>query len=162
MGVEVKGLEELKYRLRQGGDKAVKHAIERMRIEADDIRDLAKQMAPIDEGDLEEAIISREVAKARNAQGRFTQATLIVEVDGEHMTKHANREGDIVPVGDYAYIMHEHLAPFGEFNLGKKSQEKQDANPSTLVGGKFLERALYEKEKGLVRRIIEKVKTAFD
>lgn len=161
MGVEVEGVEELIYLLRQKGKKAVKGAFTQMRQEAKDIRDLAREMAPVDEGDLERAIVTREVGGGRDEfSGQFVRKEIVIEVDGE-VNAGTNREGKQSKVGDYAYIMHEHLAPFGSFKLGKRSRAKQAAS-NVLVGGKYLERAVAEREKGLINRIIDKVEEALD
>lgn len=160
MGVIVEGVEELMWRLRQGGQRAVKGAINQMREEALDIRDLAREMAPVDEGDLERSIKVREEGGGRGEGGRFTQKTLVIEIDGD-VPAGKNKLGETVTVGDYAYIMHEYLTPFGRYGLGPRSQAKQDGS-NVLVGGKFLERAVAQQSQGLVNRIVEAVREEMD
>lgn len=163
MGVQVEGIDLLMFRLRRGGAKAQKGLSQAMLQEAMDIRDLARQMAPVDEGDLERAIKVRQPpgTRQRDALGRFVSASFIIEVDGDEPAG-TNREGKVTTVGDYAYVMHEHLAPFGTYNLGKRSRAKQAANPGVMVGGKYLERAVAEIEQGLVNRLIEAVSDEID
>lgn len=161
MGVEVDGIEELKFLLRQAGAKGGKSAFRQMKKEAMEIRDLARQMAPVDEGDLESAIVVNEVGGGRDKEtGRFMQKAIAIEVDGDQTVGNAST-GEARTVGDYAYIMHEYLAPYGRFKLGKRSRAKQAANPGVMVGGKYLERAVAEREQGLIRRIIEAVRDEF-
>lgn len=161
MGVEVEGTEQLIFLLKQGGAKAMKGAIEQMRKEGAEMRDLAREMAPVDEGDLEKAIKMRETGGGRTGTGQFRRKEIVIEVDGD-MPAGTNKEGKTVTVGDYAYEIHEHMTPAGtRFRLGPKSRAKQDGQ-STIVGGKYLERAVVEKEKGLVNRVVEAVSEALD
>lgn len=161
MGVEVDGIEELKFLLRQAGAKGGKSAFRQMKKEAMEIRDLARQMAPVDEGDLESAIVVNEVGGGRDEEtGRFMQKALVVEVDGDQPVGDTSK-GEARTVGDYAYIMHEYLTPYGRFKLGKRSRQKQALNPSVMVGGKYLERAIAERENGMIGRIIEAVRDEF-
>lgn len=156
MGVTVTGAEELRYLLKQAGQKAVKGAIDQMRKEAQKIADLARQMAPVDEGDLEKAIIVTEEGGGRDSSGRFARKQLSVGVDMDAPAGF-NKRGEQITVGAYAYVMHEHLAPFGKFGLGPLSRLKQ-SRQSVMVGGKYLERALAEIEPGLINRVVLRVK----
>ena len=118
MGVEVDGVEELMVLLRRAGQKAAKGALDQMRKEAAEIQQLARQMAPVDEGDLEKAIVTREVGGGRDESGRFASKSIIIEVNGDAPAG-LDKEGRPRTVGQYAYIMHEHLTPYGVFKLGK-------------------------------------------
>jgi hypothetical protein len=152
MAVDVEGVEELLFLLKQGGEKAVRGAYQQMVQEGTQIRDLARKMAPVDEGDLESAIKIRSVGGGRNSKGQFAKKEIEIYVDDAQPT--SDGKGT---VGEYAYIMHEHLAPYGVYKLGIRSQEKQLANPDVMVGGKFLERAVDEIGQGLLNRVIEAV-----
>lgn len=159
MGVEVEGVEELAFLLRQSGARAVKGAFQQMKKEGEAIARRARENAPVDEGDLEKAIRSRVVGGGRDEEtGQFKRKEIVIEVDGDATTS------DGKSVGSYAYIMHEELKPygFGRFNLGPKSRAKQENNPSFKVGGMYLERAIAEIEKGMMNRIIEAVRDAVD
>lgn len=151
MGVTVSGISELTYLLRQAGPKAQKGAIDGMRKEADEIVELAKKYAPIDKGNLEEAINWEETAGGRDSLGRFAKKEIVIGIDGEKSAG-ANKT-----VGDYAYEMHEHLTPYGEYGLGPLSEAKQRGQ-SELVGGKFLERAVEKVSKGMIQRILARVR----
>lgn len=158
MGVEVNGVEKLLYLLSQGGTKAQKNAFRAMQKEGEEMADLARKMAPIDHGDLEKAIRTRSIGGGRNARGQFTRKEVVIEVDGDQP---AGEKGKTV--GDYAYLIHEHMAPFGtRYKLGKRSQAKQNGQPNVIVGGGYLERAVAEKEKGLVNRIVRAVSNGLD
>jgi hypothetical protein len=107
---------------------------------AKQIQELAIKMAPIDHGNLEEAIKieGAEGGAARDAEtGRFTRKEVTIYVDGDMPIP--DRPGKTV--GDYAYEIHEHLEPKGPWQLGERSQEKQDGS-DVVVGGGYLERAL--------------------
>lgn len=163
MGVEVEGVETLMYLLQQNGAKAVRGAAQQMNREAHDIRDLARRFAPVDEGDLEASIRVVDQGGGRDEEtGRFVRKSYVVEVDGDYPAG-TNKEGRTTTVGDYAYLMHEYQVPFGTvYRLGKRSQAKQDSDPSVIVGGKFLERAVDEVSQGMIGRIIRAVANELD
>lgn len=156
MSVQVTGADELKYLLRQAGERAVKGAFDQMRKEAKRIESLAKQMAPVDEGDLEDAIQMVETGGGRDNLGRFSRKSITIEVD-MNASAGVDSQGRPRTVGAYAYTMHEHLTPYGEFRLGKKSRAKQ-ASQSVMVGGKYLERAMEEVMPGLIERVVKHVR----
>ena len=96
---------------------------------------MARQMAPVDEGNLEEAIKSettRSGIRGRNVH------VVYVDEDAEISGRPGKR------VGDYALLQHENLEPYGPWHLGPKSREKQSANPNVVVGGGYIERAAQE------------------
>jgi len=148
MGLEYEGLDELAVLIRQSGDHAQKHLVEHMRKEAKKMRDLARKFAPLDHGNLEEAIKVRELGGGRDSLGRFKRKSFEVYIDMDYPAF------DGRDVGRYAYIMHEHLAPYGPYKLGKNSQAKQ-AGQSEMVGGLFLERAADEIGRGITQRMVE-------
>lgn len=107
-----------------------------LNVYAKQIMAASQQMAPIDTGDLEAAHDIRQVSLNQDYTG------IDIEVGGYA----GGRD-----VSEYAWIMHELLAPFGAgfYNLGPKSVLKDSTNPPDRpVGGKFLERAfsIYEEE----------------
>lgn len=136
--LRVSGLEAIIRELTmvEGRTKAnAARTIRRMMIRA---QKLAIQMAPVDEANLEKAIKVAEFGGGRGADGRFMRKTFELYVDG---SMPANEKGKTV--GDYAYIMHEHLTPYGPKQLGPRSQAKNAANGGK-VGGMFLIRAALE------------------
>lgn len=130
--------------LRQLGEKTVKGVSQVMQNYGDKIRDRAREYAPVDEHDLEKAIV-----KSTNYNGPNRRSIVSIYVD---MTKAAG----VHTVGSYAILMHESLAIGLRreealvrgylYGLGPKSQKK-DAGRG-IVGGKFLTRAIndYKKE----------------
>lgn len=124
---------------REGGRRLVnelyKHAIR--------TRDLARKFAPIDDGNLEQAIkVSPEqVGPLRDARGRFMRTEVEVYIDLDMPIE--QRPGKTI--GDYAYLQHEHLTPYGPWQLGERSRAKQ-AGQYERVGGGFLERAAEQLE----------------
>lgn len=152
MSFKVEGLDLVKFMISQGGEKAIKGAIDHMRVEANAMAELARRQAPVDEGNLEDAIIVRDDGGGRDNAGRFQRKTVVVEVDNNKTV--VDSSGRAKLVGDYAWVMHEHLTPASnEYQLGKLSLAKQAANPDVIVGGKFLERAVEEVSKGLMDRM---------
>lgn len=146
MGVKVSGIEELRLLLEQSGEKAVRGVFNKMVEEAGQIRDLARQYAPVDEGNLEAAIKVEVEGGGRDDRGRFVRKAVAVYIDPNTPAE------DGKTVGEYAWLMHEHLTPYGPLQLGERSQAKQSGQ-SGMVGGKFLERAASEREKDMVKRL---------
>lgn len=137
---------DLEISIKQTGQKVLKHGIDAMRDEANKMADLAREYAPHDEGRLEEAIKVEEI-RGESTKGRFARKELVVYVDGD-MQGSGNMK-----VGEYAYLMHEGLGPYGDYtyNLGKGSAEKDGGRG--IVGGKFLERAAEERKPSLIKRL---------
>jgi hypothetical protein len=115
---------------------------------AKEILAASKQMAPVDEGDLEAAHTLTQV--------RLNEDFSEVEIDVGGF--HGGREVD-----DYAVIVHETMLPFGSGSgvnggphLGPKSVAKDIGNPSSRrVGGKFLERAVDLLEQHVIDQVAE-------
>ena len=153
MGIEVTGIEELAVMLQQTGAKAQKGVSEQMKREAIKIRDLARKFAPVDYGNLEDAIqLGEDGGERDDFSGRFTRKSYTVFIDMEHPAE----EGKVV--GDYAYLMHEHLMPYGPFKLGEHSLAKQ-AGQTEMVGGMYLDRAVDQVTEGMMRRLIDVART---
>lgn len=157
MGMQLEGADELAYLIRNAGAKASKNIAAQMRREAFNIQELARRFAPIDHGNLEDAIEVAEVGGGRDEEtGRFLRKSfeVFIDMDAEAF--------DGRTVGQYAYVMHELLLPYGAggFKLGKKSREKQ-AGQAETVGGRFLERAAEEVSRGLMGRLIEIARREF-
>ncbi len=136
MPVTVAGLvsvEQMFLRL----DMTTKKRAKRKLVEkAYQLRDLARRMAPRDEGNLEEAINVRGDENIRDELGRFARVEVEIYIDFDMEVP--QRPGKTV--GDYAYFIHEHLEPAGPWQLGEESRAKQ-AGQSELVGGAFMTRA---------------------
>lgn len=150
MGISISGIDELKIVLQRASKEAPGHVFDRMKREGRDMRDLARAMAPVDVGSLEEAITVQTEGGGRDSKGRFLSKAISVFIDMNAPVE--DRPGH--SVGEYAYEMHEHLTPYGPKQLGKKSLAKQGGQ-SVMVGGGFLERAADKIEDGLMGRLIE-------
>lgn len=136
-GIDTEGIAQLRLKLqRLKGVEIVANA--ELKIGAMEMADLARKMAPVDKGNLEKAIKVRYEG-SRGASGRFEAGGGMYTVYVDNNVPIEGREGKTV--GDYAWEMHEYLTPYGNLRLGPLSQEKQDANPEVMVGGKFMERA---------------------
>ncbi|MCG5512857.1 hypothetical protein LQD11_06900 [Ectothiorhodospira shaposhnikovii] len=110
---------------------------------AEELAAVARKMAPVDEGNLEDAIVVSEAGR-----GLFGGIKFEVKID-ENMPL-PEKPGKTV--GDYATIMHEQLTPYGPLQLGPASIEKQKTT-DVIVGGGFLERAADQVSPSIVRSI---------
>lgn len=120
-------------------------------------RDLARKFAPCEYGNLEQAIKVRpdELLKVkRDALGRFARQEIEVYIDNDYPAPQRHRKSGVVTVGDYAYHIHEHLWPYGNWKLGRESRSKQDGQ-AELVGGGFLERAAQEIENQIEGALLD-------
>jgi len=106
-----------------------------VRAAAEMIAEEAKANAPVDTHNLEDAIHVKE----RETRSGNHAADVVVEGPG-------SRGRDIT---DYAMEIHEtqEPAPGATLGLGPLSQAKQDADPSHVVGGLYMDRALRDKKK---------------
>jgi hypothetical protein len=134
--------------IKQTGEKAARRAISVMEEEGREIADLARSYAPFDEGMLEDAIKSERVPGGRDEKGRFVRDAIQVYVDAD-----MPGSGGARTVGEYAYLMHEELGPYGSgrYNPGPGTRAK-----GPQAGGKFLDRAVRDRAKAF----IQKMKTA--
>ncbi len=98
----------------------------------------AIKRVPVDEGFLEKSF-DKQVLKAQLAS----------EVVGYVFVPPNS------PASDYAMYMHEL-----QYNLGEKSQEKENASLGIKVGRKYLERALTENDKAFASYIERKLREA--
>lgn len=159
MGVTVQGLIDTEEMLLLLDTTAPKRVVKALVKAGKDLQKLAIKMAPVDEGDLEKAIMLRgdTAGRERNAAGQFTRTEVEVYIDMDKpLTPVANRPSrDGKTVGDYAYEIHEHLSPVGSWNLGPLSNQKQMSSPDVVVGGGFMTRAADQIETGLDGYMLE-------
>jgi hypothetical protein len=132
MGLTVTGLSETVVKLRRTEQRTSKKLLRHMRSSAIKIRDLAREFAPVDEGNLEEAIVVAESKEGFMGRNRSVE---MIGVDpsrlGEGYTKYGFR---------YDIQMHE-----GVYDLGDASKAKANSN-GKKVGAKYLSRAWQELE----------------
>lgn len=153
MSFDKSQMANLTIALRQRGEKAARGVVNVMEEEGKEIADLARSYAPFDEGKLEDAIKSERIEGGRDAKGKFQRASVEVFVDGA-----MPGSGGAQMVGDYAYLMHEELGPYGggRFNPGKGTLAK-----GPQAGGKFLERAVRDRTAAFVAKVKLAVRRAF-
>lgn len=143
MGVKITGTirndGELTVVLQQIGDRARKHAIEFMREEALTVGETAVDFAPVDEGNLQDAIKVDDIGGGRDSSGRFVRKGVAVYVD-----QNAPGSGGAETVEQYMHFIHD-----GFYNLGPKSLAKA-ALTGAPVGRRFLARALEHRAKDVL------------
>lgn len=151
MGVTVAGLIDIENMLVRVDMNTKKRVTLTMASSAMRIKALAIKMAPLDEGNLENAIKTRpeNPGRVRNEAGQFARQEIEVYIDMDMEVP--GRPGKTV--GDYAYEMHEHLTPVGPLQLGPLSEAKAASNGGIQVGGAFLTRAAEEVTQTLMEEI---------
>lgn len=149
MGMTVEGIDEAMAVLYQSGERVTRGLVGKMRHEAEAIQKLAQQYAPLDHGNLEEAIKIETLGGGRDSRGRFVRKAFEVFID----MNARGYKGE--PISQYAYEMHELLLPYGAggFNLGPQSRQKDGGRG--VVGGRFLERAVDEVSKDMMNRLTQ-------
>ncbi|ATW57954.1 putative tail-component [Pseudomonas phage nickie] len=135
MGLKVSGLERVRKNLARTEQKAKAGSLQGLREAAQIVVEEARKNAPIDKGDLENAIVAVE-SRERTSLGRFGQTQIQVGVDVSKLNLEQH--------GGYDYSIKMHEDP--NYNLGPLSQAKQN-NSSNTVGYKYLARALKDKTK---------------
>lgn len=129
------------------GERVVEGARKVMHSAAARIVKRAKLYAPIDTGDLIEAIQAKK--RYVGARGRLAYEII---ADGE-VASGRN-------VSDYAAVVHEaYETQIAVNGPGRNTQAKMDANPGVFIGSKFLERAHEEEGERLRPRLIEAITT---
>lgn len=132
MGLSIEGVRQTEVRLRRIERRTSKRLLEHMRKSALEIRDLARMYAPVDEGNLEEAI---EVIESTE---RFLGNRRNIELIGVDPDKLG--EGYSAYGFRYDIAMHE-----GSYQLGPRSRAKAESTGKE-VGPKYLTRAWKELE----------------
>ena len=143
MGLEVRGISAVSSMLSNQHKKTNPRALDAMRGGAKEILELAKKQAPVDEGNLEDALELQEDRFGLNTRTRIT-----IFVNESKALPHRPDK----TVGDYATRMHD-----GQYNLGKDSLAKQRAN-GQVVGPKYLERAVQKLEKEIIQSVMLAIK----
>jgi hypothetical protein len=153
MGVtfDKRQMDVLLLAIKQTGEKASRGAAAAMESEAKEIVELARSYSPYDEGKLEDAIGYERVRGERDDRGRFMRDSIQVFVDPT-----MPGSGGAETVGEYAYLMHEEMEPYGDINRGEKTRAK-----GPQAGGKFLERAVRDRAKQFYANVRKAVGKAF-
>lgn len=165
MGLKTEGIEQMKLRLMRLA-KAPVIADAELKKCAEDVAQKARDMAPIDYGDLKRAIqVGRRGSDVRDSRGRFVSGYSTYEVFLNNNTP--VRDPDklkhgVSRVGDYAWWVHEHM--------GWASMPNPEFMPSAIsvaaglaagveAGGMFMIRALYDMEDKIHERLARVVDT---
>lgn len=136
--MKVTGLKDTIIQLRNVGDRVSANARKVMHRAADKIVERARLMAPVDEGNLEQAIQKDVTYEGRNKRLAI-DIVLLDTVNG-------------VDVSAYGREMHE-----GYYKLGPLSEEKQNRT-GVPVGREFITRAVKEQQDKLTPAIIGAIK----
>jgi hypothetical protein len=144
-------------KLTQRGERAVKGVSDVMQSNGDAIRDLARAYAPVDEGNLEKAIVKNTTYTGVNRRSEIE-----IGVDTSRAGSGGSGSWDLAT---YANAMHEQQAIGStvdlryHFQLGEKSKEKDGGRG--VVGGKYLFRAYLERQVKIKEQTYNAVKRAF-
>jgi hypothetical protein len=144
-------ISRLVSKIRLVGELARASISEEMMKGAERIVQRARDYAPYDEGKLEDAIKWKkgsERVQARNALGHFSTGTQKSAIAVVYVDKNMPGSGSAQNVGEYAFLMHEEMAPYGEINRGVKTRAK-----GPQAGGKYLERAIRDETALLATNI---------
>lgn len=150
MSFQTVGINDLRIRI-NALNGSVDVATEEMRQLAFDIREKARDMAPIDYGDLKKSLKIRNMMgqdeKSRNDKGQaFTgsRRQFIIYADNNLSLSHPTI--DAQTVGDYVWEVHEYMGWSGHEATFMPSKDSVKAGEAHGVdaGGKFLERAVNE------------------
>lgn len=150
MGMSVKvNINMMEAHLLQTGERAVKGMSDHMRKAAIRIRDLARSYAPVKSGLLEKSIDYETI----RVNGRNSY---VVYIDSD-AARLGGGEGSL---GDYVWIMHSQLRPYGNkgkpLRLGVGSAAK--AATGKKVGGRFLTRAIKDGTANLFNEMAAEVR----
>jgi hypothetical protein len=146
VGLTIKGLAAVQARIARSEERVMDGSLSALRAMAQLVVEEARRNAPVDTGDLENAIVAVE-ERERTLLGRFGQTTIRVGVDVSKLDLEAHGGYD------YSIRMHEDSS----YNLGPRSEEKQAALGNT-VGYKYLERALKENQAKVQRAVEEAIR----
>lgn len=161
MPVTISGMVEAEVMIGRMDMTTKKRVSKVLYAKAVEIQLLAQKMAPRDHGFLEAAIKvfpeNLGGPAPRNELGQFVRKEFYVYVDMEMSVP--DRPGKLI--GDYAYIMHEHLEPIGPMRLGEESRAKQ-AGQNEQVGGAYLTRAMEQVTGNLLEELSADLLDGFD
>lgn len=132
--VETEGFDGLEKFLGTAITSASKASLKGVRKVAEDVAFVAREMAPMDTGALQDSI------QMDSLDYQDLVATATVGIDSYAMNTQENKW-----VTDYAEEAHEEITPSGNWKLGLLSRTKQEMIPSydgIGVGGGFMTRAL--------------------
>ncbi len=151
MAFDAEGFDQLKLILKRAADLPSEMNGE-LKVMAKKTQELAIHMAPIEYGDLKDAIKIQEVA-GQGAGGRFAKGlrNFVVYVDNNHPVSDERQiRNNIETVGEYAWFVHEYMgwgshsgAPLedGRSFMPSEKSVAEGERYGVEAGGRFLERA---------------------
>lgn len=110
-----------------------------MAVIAQDVRQTARNMAPIDYGGLKTSIKVRRTAGTQKGVKGFVKGKSSFRVYIDPMTPAPGHKEGVV--GGYAWLVHEHMGYGGTLGPIMPSAKSVAAGMGEVVGGKFLDRA---------------------
>lgn len=133
MPMRISGVDKVQVNLRQISERTTRKSRRVIEEEGYKLRDEARLNAPVDTGNLEQAI-RVEV----RYEGRYRRKVVEVGVDLDE--------------APYAIFMHEGWEGHPTYNLGPRSRRKAEAL-NRIVGRKYLERAATDREESILQRV---------
>lgn len=133
---------------------------EKMAEMAQDVRQTARDMAPVDYGGLKQAIQIKRTAATRKGHKGFIKGKSTFYVYINPMTPAVGRAENFV--GEYAWMVHEHMG-YGSVPGAIMPSEKSiaaGAAKGEVAGGKFLDRAML-RHRGKISAKLTKESTKF-
>ena len=132
-------LGNFRIRVEQIAGRAERLINDAMEEGAKEIAATAKNMAPVDEKNLENAI------QVRNEGRRRKWAVYVDETAPDNTGKYT--------IGDYLDFIH-----YGQYQLGEKSLAK---NSGEIVGPRFMDRAYNQEIRGVIARVEQAARRGF-
>ena len=166
MGLKTDGMKVLKIQMQRVAT-ALPNAVDaELRTVAYEVHEKAKAMAPIDYGDLKDAIKVRRLG-VQGAGGRFIKGRSLYEtyLDMNQAVRDPEKLDDgYTRVGEYAWEVHQHMGWGGHWRPLMPSKKSVEAGRQAGVeaGGRFMERAILEVATGsggILTRLIKANKT---
>jgi hypothetical protein len=157
MGFSASDIERVKLRILRAANVANTARVQQaMRKGADAVLQSARDMAPIEYGDLKSAVRLRRGGDGRDALGRYIKdggSTYTIYIDEGHAVNPAKY---VTSVGKYAWIVHEHMGWEGfETELMPSALSIATAAAAgEVAGGRFLYRAAEKHAMSVKQRVM--------
>lgn len=163
MALKKTGMELAKIRLQRTIGVGLPNTMDsQVHAAAKEMQQRARDMAPIDYGDLKDAIRIKRHGQ-QGTGGRFVKGLgiYVVWIDRSRPVRDPEKlEQGFTTVGDYAWRVHEHMGWGNRPGAIKPSQKSIDAGRRAGVeaGGKFMDRAFLDvaiDDGGILARLVE-------
>lgn len=127
---------------------------------AQEVQETARNMAPIEYGGLRKAIQIRRISAVQKGVKGFVKGKSVFKI---YINPNAPAPGHKnATVGEYAWLVHEHMGWEGRPNTLMPSEKSVEASAmmGEVAGGKFLDRAM-QKHRGKIKGKLTKVVRKF-